>query len=264
MPLTLTASRPSTGTVTPMSTATLELDTPAAAAAAPGTLLLRGVVGSTAYGLAHAGSDQDRLGVFAADIADVLGLDGSAHTGLSQVTKDPDQTLHEVAKFASLATKVNPTVTELLWLEEYEVVTDAGAALVALRSKVLSTQCVVNSYGGYATAQAKKLLARSARGEAGFSAGGAGRTAKHGRHCLRLLRQGRHLLATGELMVNVAHLREELFAAGELAADDPGAFHDLFRAEMATFDTTSSVLPDAPDREAVNRYLVEVRTSSLR
>jgi uncharacterized protein len=39
-----------------------------------GTILLAGIVGSTAYGLADADSDVDRLGMFAAPTRAVLGL----------------------------------------------------------------------------------------------------------------------------------------------------------------------------------------------
>jgi uncharacterized protein len=236
---------------------------PAPARARHGTLVLRGVVGSTAYGLNHAGSDQDRLGVFVAPTTAVLGLRGQAFTITSQVTGDPDQTLHEVGKFVSLAAKSNPTVTELLWLSEYDHVTPDGAELLGIRQAFLCTDHVRGAYGGYAIAQARKLRDRSAAGSAGFSANTGNRTAKHGRHCLRLLRQGRHLLATGQLLVNVAHLRDELFAAGELAEADPDAFHRLFESEKEAFDATVSVLADQPDLDTVNDVLVDIRRRHL-
>ncbi len=44
----------------------------------PGTVLLAGIVGSTAYGLAGPDSDVDRLGVFAAPTLSLLGLDAPA------------------------------------------------------------------------------------------------------------------------------------------------------------------------------------------
>ncbi len=40
-----------------------------------GAVLLSGIVGSTAYGLAGPGSDVDRLGMFAAPTLDLLRLD---------------------------------------------------------------------------------------------------------------------------------------------------------------------------------------------
>ena len=236
---------------------------PAPAPARAGTLLLRGVVGSTAYGLAHAGSDHDHLGVYVAPTEAVLGLTGHAAVTASQVTEDPDQQLHEVGKFASLAIKTNPTITELLWLDTYETSTPHGQLLIDIRTAFLSRPCVLGAYGGYAHQQARKLVARAGEGKTGFSSNTGGRTAKHGRHCLRLLRQAKHLLETGHLLVNVAHLRDELFAAGELATTDPDAFFTLFTAEMAALDQVDSVLPEQADHATVNDALVTIRRAHL-
>lgn len=83
-------------------------------------VLLSGIVGSTAYGLAKPGSDIDRLGLFAADTTAFHGLHGPAE---SHVTTNPDRTLHEAAKWCRLALGGNPTVMELVWLPDdlYEV-----------------------------------------------------------------------------------------------------------------------------------------------
>ncbi|MFE5331487.1 MULTISPECIES: DNA polymerase beta superfamily protein [unclassified Embleya] len=225
--------------------------------------LLMGVVGSTAYGLATETSDEDLLGVFLADSREVLGLDGAAAAGRSRVTTKPDVTMHELGKYCSLALKCNPTVTELLWLPEYRVETEAGRRLRALRGKFLSTEYVRSAYGGYALQQAKRLLGRHEAGKDGFSADTARRTAKHGRHCLRLLIQAQRLLATGELILDVGAQREDLFAAGRLAVEDPPAFAARFEHEKAGLDAVASVLPDRPDRAAINTLVVELRMAAL-
>lgn len=226
--------------------------------------LLSGVVGSTAYGLATADSDEDTLGVFLTDTRDVLGLGGAGAVTASKVTTYPDSTMHELGKYCVLALKCNPTVTELLWLPEYRVETDAGLRLRALRSTFLSTPYVRSAYGGYAMHQAKRLLGRHEAGKDGFSSDLAKRTAKHGRHCLRLLVQAQHLLRTGELVIDVSERREELFAVGRLAADDPAAFAARFERELAALDAIDSVLPEQPDRDAVNDLVVELRLAELR
>ncbi|MCF2525631.1 nucleotidyltransferase domain-containing protein [Yinghuangia soli] len=227
------------------------------------TTLLMGVVGSTAYGLATEGSDQDMLGIYLADPAEVCGLRGPDVLNGSTVRTDPDVTLHELYKFATLALKGNPTVSELLWLDAYTVATEAGRALVEAREAFLSTPCVRSAYGGYAMQQARKLAARH-DGSAGDAVSLPRRTAKHGRHCLRLLRQARTLLATGHLVIDMTAQREELFAVGELAAADPQAFAELFEKEMAALDAVDSVLPEAPDRARVEGLLVELRLADLR
>jgi predicted nucleotidyltransferase len=226
-------------------------------------VILRGVVGSTAYGLATADSDIDRLGIYQARTVDVLGLDGAAATAGSQVTNSPDVTLHELGKYASLALKSNPTVLELLFLPGYDRCTPAGQALVDIRRCFPSTAAVRNSYGGYAYAQANRLLTRHSEGKAGFESSTVGRTAKHGRHCLRLLYQGIQLLTTGTLDVDVSAVRDELFAAGRLAETDPDAFHDLFRGRLSDLTAVRSVLPDHPDRDAVNATVTSLRLAQL-
>ncbi|MYW01661.1 nucleotidyltransferase domain-containing protein [Streptomyces sp. SID3343] len=225
--------------------------------------LLLGVVGSTAYGLATAESDEDLLGVYLAESRDVLGLDGASVVSGSEVTTKPDRTMHELGKYCVLALKCNPTVTELLWLPEYRVETEAGRRLRAMRGSFLSTEYVRSAYGGYALQQAKRLLGRHESGKQGFSADTAKRTAKHGRHCLRLLLQAQQLLRTGELVLDVRDRREELFAAGELAATDPAAFAALFEREKSALDVIESVLPERADRGAVNDLVVELRMAVL-
>ena len=128
----------------------------------PGTVLLAGIVGSTAYGLAGPGSDVDRLGVFAAPTLSLLGLDAPA---LSRVSTEPDVTMHEAGKAARLLLGANPTVTELLWLPDdlYDQRTRLGAELVEIRSAFLSARRVRDAYLGYASQQFRKLPGRPDR-----------------------------------------------------------------------------------------------------
>ena len=124
-----------------------------------GTVLLAGIVGSTAYGLAGPQSDVDRLGIFAAPTIALLGLDAPTQ---SRVTTRPDVTQHEAGKAARLLLTANPTVTELLWLPEnlYETRTPLGAELIDIRSAFLSAQRVRDAYLGYASQQLRRLVNR--------------------------------------------------------------------------------------------------------
>ncbi|MDO0929270.1 nucleotidyltransferase domain-containing protein [Streptomyces sp. TG1A-8] len=125
-------------------------------------VLLSGIVGSTAYGLARAGSDVDRLGVFAVPTPELHGLH---RPGESYVTTGPDRTLHEAAKWCRLALGGNPTATELVWLpdELYEVRTPLGDELIGIRGSLLCAQRVRDAYLGYATQQFRRLRARGGR-----------------------------------------------------------------------------------------------------
>ena len=109
-------------------------------------IILEAVVGSTAYGLATPDSDIDMLGVYVAPTEKILGLKSVQET---IITKNPDKAIHEVGKFIHLAIQCNPTILELLFLEEYTTLTEEGKLLVDNRQAFLSKK-IFNAYGGYA------------------------------------------------------------------------------------------------------------------
>ena len=201
--------------------------------------ILKGVVGSTAYGLNHKDSDVDRLGIFAFDTTVLHGLSTPDE---SVVTKDPDLQMHEVGKFCRLALKVNTTVTELLWLDDYEESTDLGADLVCLGSSFLSKKYVRDSYLGYATSNLKKVTAGTS-------------TEKNQRHLYRLLIQGYELYTTGGLTVRVSN-PQDVINFGKLPA---AQVQDTFKDYQSMFDKARSPLPDEPNTAAVERFLLKVR-----
>ncbi|MFI1485009.1 DNA polymerase beta superfamily protein [Streptomyces sp. NPDC020747] len=221
---------------------------------AKNNILLSGIVGSTAYGLAHEGSDVDRLGMFAAPTEDLHGLHPPKE---SHVTTKPDSTLHEAAKWCRLALAGNPTVTELVWLpdELYEVRTPLGDELIGIRTTLLSAKRVRDAYLGYATQQFKRLYDR---GDSSLSADTRKRTAKHARHLRRLCHQGFELYATGRVSIRVEN-PEEYHRFGEQVAADAMAALPLLKHYEAAFDETRSALPDQPDEAPVEAWLRRVR-----
>jgi len=220
----------------------------------PGTVLLSGIVGSTAYGLDHEGSDVDRIGVFARPTIELLGL---AQPTESYVYKDPsDITWHEARKYLSLTIRANPTITELLWLPEYDTTTDLGTQLIALRRSLLSARTVRNAYPGYATAQLRKL---KDRGDGSFSADTRKRTQKHGRHLHRLCQQGAALHATGELTIRLDSRQAQACREfGERVAEDTAIGDEMIATAERIFDGPG-VLPDEPDFAAAEAWLLRVR-----
>lgn len=223
----------------------------------PGTLLLSGVVGSHAYGLATEDSDVDRLGLYACHTEQLFTLKPPKET---VVSTDPDYTVHEAAKYCRLALQCNPTVLELLWLEKYETLTPLGEQLIKIRLAFLSAPRVRNAYLGYATQQFRRLRDR---GDGSFSADTRKRTAKHARHLARLLRQGWGLYRYGSLRLQVAdpnfyHAFGEQVASGdlELAERTLGEYEHYF-------DMNKSPLPDKPDTYAVDWWLTQVRLTHL-
>lgn len=221
-------------------------------------VLLKGVVGSTAYGLAHEGSDVDYMGIFAESNEVILGLNKPSE---SVVTKDPDTTMHEARKFVALCLNGNPSVSELLWLDTYEHINEMGADLVNLRRSFLAAKQVRDSYLGYAQSQFGRLVRR---GDGTFSSDTRKRTAKHARHMVRLVEQGFWLYTTGELIVDlrgknsnidpdfVRRMSEQIVASPERAEQY------MKRAEVR-FEEARSPLPARPDVAAVEKWLIRVR-----
>lgn len=218
-------------------------------------ILLQGIVGSTAYGLAGLESDVDRLGTFAAPTVAFHGLRAPDD---SVVTTRPDSTLHEAAKYCRLALAGNPTVSELLWLPRdlYETVTPLGEELIGIRSAFLSAARVRDAYLGYATQQFRKL---EARGDGSFSADTRKRTAKHARHLYRLCAQGFELYDTGQVRIGLDNPQAFLDFGEQVAAGDIAAARLMMARYESKFDECFTALPERPDTATVERWLLRVR-----
>ncbi|MYS20301.1 hypothetical protein GA0115240_118123 [Streptomyces sp. DvalAA-14] len=217
-------------------------------------VLLSGIVGSTAYGLARAGSDIDRLALFAAPTEDLHGLHAPKD---SHVSTHPDRTLHEAAKWCRLALGGNPTAMELVWLpdELYEIRTPLGDELIGLRGSLLSARRVRDAYLGYASGQFRRLRDRA---DGTFGADTRNRTAKHARHLRRLCHQGYELYATGRLSIRVED-PDAYHRFGEEVAADPAAALPMLRRFETLFEETPSALPADPDEPSVEAWLRRVR-----
>lgn len=217
-------------------------------------IILKGVVGSTAYGLATPESDVDMVGIFAVDTAELFGLRQPVET---HVTKSPDTTMHEARKFCALAIQCNPSILELLWLGEYDTLTPMGSALIVIRNHFLSSHRVKDAYLGYATQQMQRMQ----RAEPGPDK--AAKVAKHARHVARLLYQGYQLYRTSTLPVKLPHpetIRNFGYWAGQ---GDLEPLKKFFRSHEDNFNSNPSALPEAPDTAPIEEWLLGVRMSYL-
>jgi predicted nucleotidyltransferase len=217
-------------------------------------ILLSGIVGSTAYGLAGPHSDVDRLGVFAAPTAALLGLTTPPET---YVSSQPDVTLHEARKYCRLALAGNPTVGELMWLpaDLYETTTPLGEALIERRAAFLSAKRIRDAYLGYATQQFKRLEHKAADN------GVDKRTAKHARHLYRLCFQGFELYSTGHLPIRLEDPETFTRFGEEVAAGDIDQAKRMLARYERLFDETKTRLPEEPDSRAVEEWLRNVRAA---
>lgn len=218
-------------------------------------VLLSGIVGSTAHGLAGPDSDVDRLGVFTYNTEDFFRLSDPAE---SHVSTKPDVTLHEARKAVLLMLRCNPSVSEVLWLPDglYETRTPLGDELIGLRASFLSAGRVRAAYLGYAEQQFTKL---KNRGDGSFSADTRRRTAKHARNLARLCDQGYQLYATGKLRVRLDNPWFYQQFGEQVASGDLDTAEALLAAAEANFDETRPALPEKPDERAVEDWLLRVR-----
>lgn len=222
-------------------------------------ILLEGIVGSTAYGLATATSDVDKLGVMQLPAEHFLGLESPRESSLSQVTTEPDVTYHDVGKFCKLVLGCNPTAMELLWLPEelYTQRTYVGQELIWMREDFLSAQRVKDAYMGYALSQATKAKGKDHDGTRPWH-----RQEKNARHLLRLMYQGYTLYTTGELPIHLSD-PERFHEFGRRAVKDLDYMQAVFETYRDKFESAKSVLPKKPKTKEIEEWVLDLRTRSL-
>lgn len=226
----------------------------------PSEILLLGVVGSTAYGMAGEDSDIDLKGFCFAPTDCYLGLSSF------EVWENPeqDEVIYELKKFVRLAIAGNPSILEMLWLPQYQVLSLEGKAFLGIRSAFLSKR-VHQKFSGYAMGQIKKCRQKilDPTSHAGIK---AKNPYKHAAHCMRLLRMGIELIETGEMNVNRASIdADELRAIrkGEIPIDTVLTEAEKLISELDR-RVDKSPLPDEPDLTTINQVLTNVIYSYLR
>jgi predicted nucleotidyltransferase len=215
-------------------------------------IIYKCVVGSRAYGLDGAQSDTDRRGFYLPP-AD---LHWSLHGVPEQLENVETQECYwELGKFLDLALRANPNVLECLYTPLVEYTTPLADELLAMRGSFLS-KLAYQTFNGYVLSQFKKLEQDiRSKGEIRW---------KHVMHMIRLLLSGVALLRDRELPIDVGAHRERLLAIRD------GAFpwaelevwrHGLHRELDEAYRTTT--LPDRPDYDAANRFLIKARRSAV-
>jgi predicted nucleotidyltransferase len=226
-----------------------------APAATPGPdvspfVVYRVTVGSRAFGLATAASDEDRRGVYLPPAAWHWSLTKPPEQAESKAA-GVEEVVWEVEKFVRLALQANPNILETLWAPGVLLADETGEELRAVRGAFLSRH-LYRTYSGYVLSQFTLIEKRVAR-DGTFKP-------KHAMHLLRLLHSGIHALTDGEIRVDVGEHREELLAVrrGERTfAEVKARALELDRQFQEAFATTR--LPEKPDAERANRFLIAAR-----
>ncbi len=211
------------------------------------------IIGSQAYGLADAESDVDRRGIYLPPAR----LHWSLHGVPEQLECHETQEAYwEIQKFVILALKANPNVLECLYCPLVEKATPLAEQLLAMRSIFLS-RLVYQTYNGYVMSQFKKMQADIRnQGQVKW---------KHVMHLIRLLISGVHVLREGIVPVQVSdEFKDKLLAIkrGEMPWEETESWRRSLHKE---FDRAmeQSKLPERPNYEAANEFLVTARRAAL-
>jgi uncharacterized protein len=238
-------------------------------------VIYRCQVGSKAFGLAGEDADDDLRGIYLPPASLHWGLRKlPEQLELGKASKSPasggrqppdaegeadepitDQVYWELEKFLLLALKANPNVLETLWTPVVHFATPLAEELRGLRQAFLS-QHLYKTYSGYVLSQFRRMAAA-------HKTRGTFKT-KHAMHLIRLLHSGIHALRTGEILIDVGEHRDELLGIkrGELSFDQVmQQALTLDKQFQAEFERTK--LPQQPDFEAVNAFLVKARRSAV-
>lgn len=119
-------------------------------------LIVKVRAGSYAYGTNVDTSDEDYRGIFCAEPIQVRTPFFKIHEASD--TSEADTKFYEVSRFLQLYVDCNPNIVELLWTDEADVISSAGAYehLRKYRTELLSSKAAF-TFSGYALAQLKRI-----------------------------------------------------------------------------------------------------------
>ncbi|MBX7169609.1 MAG: nucleotidyltransferase domain-containing protein [Pyrinomonadaceae bacterium] len=211
-------------------------------------VIYRCVVGSRAFGLDDEKSDADLRGIYLPP----ANLHWSMYGVPEQIeNKENEECYWELQKFLMLALKANPNVLECLNTPLIEFKNEIADELLAIKNVFLS-KLVYQTYNGYVMSQFKKL-------EQDLRSTGEIRW-KHAMHLIRLLLQGIEILKTGELNVKIVENRDKLLMIkrGELLWESINDWRLMLHKDFENAFAKTK-LPERPDYERVNQFLIEAR-----
>jgi hypothetical protein len=215
-------------------------------------IIWRCVIGSRAYGLDDDHSDTDRRGVYLPHADNHWSLYGVPDQLENEATQEA---YWELQKFLVLALKANPNALECLYSPLVERATPLARELIGMRDVFLS-KLVYQTFSGYVASQFKKMQTDIRnQGQVKW---------KHVMHLIRLLISGIHVLRERQLLVDVGEHRGPLLAIkrGEVSFAEADRWRRQLQIEFeSAFQLTQ--LPDRPDYERVNSFLISARRRAL-
>jgi len=230
-----------------------------------GKVILAVMAGSRGHGFEIPESDYDIHGVFVRPTETVLGLDGVGTETYEWKGEYEgaicDFVFHEVGKFLHLCLNGNPTALNVLKFDiplGLSMQLDMAPDLQALLPKLIHKN-TLKPFLGYAKDQLRRLdKGMSVHGKGGKPSG------KWAAHVLRILWQGLELADTGNLIVRFNESQTQLLLdtrSGTFPLDGARAMALEFVAHLEEYvdGKEPTPLPDKPDREAINIFLLRMR-----
>lgn len=214
--------------------------------------ILKVTVGSQAHGTDTPQSDKDVRRVFVEPTAVIVGI---GHYQKTMANPGEDDNSWELAHFCYLALRNNPQSLEV-FLAPYEEATEWGIQLRELFPYFLKRKHVYNAFLGFAASQRKRIQSESSP---------LPRRQKSAAHYIRTLWNGYELLSRGTFTVRIRDVKEREIGdtvyklkMGEL---EPEASFALGSSIEAMYNDVfdASPIPEEPDKERINRFLVGVR-----
>jgi predicted nucleotidyltransferase len=232
----------------------------------PKNLVLCAYRGSIAHGMyvpntdPDSVDDKDIMGVFMGSDKHYLGF-GERETR-EHFVNEWDCVFYEFRMFANLLMKSNPNVLSMLWVRENHILyqNEIGKRLRENRELFVSKQAY-HSFTGYAYSQLKRMTHFKFEGYMGEKRKQLvlrhGWDCKNGSHLLRLLNMGIEFLTDGELHVHREDAQYLLdIKHGKYTLDQVKDEADkLFKLAKQAY--INSRLPDKPDRNKIERFVVD-------
>lgn len=233
---------------------------------------VRVIIGSTIHGLSVANTDDlDLMGVRVESATEAIGLSQpfeqfvwrTQPEGQPSGPGDVDLSTYSLRKYLRLAANGNPTVLNLLFVAPESRHFDSTLAdeLRALTPLIVSKEAA-QRYLGYLRQQRERLT-----GERGQKRTGASRKrfiaekgfdTKYAMHMCRLGVQGVELLTTGTITLPVPEPHRGLLMEirrGEVEEREAIYWAEKLEQELKVLASDSD-LPEHPDRDALNEWLV--------
>ena len=238
--------------------------------------ILRVLCGSRAYGLHDDDSDYDYHGVFVVPTHKFFEVEGEKIKEKRWIEGEgEDDVAWEVGHFLRLAVHCNPTVLEtfvapdamvqgltrehtVIASQQRPIAVTFGRDLRELFPAVVSKKRVFEAYSGYAHNQRKKMFEPTGGVRAGEKAD------KFAVAYCRALWQGAYLLRHGTLRLAMPHSKlwkvlKRIKAGNYKKAEVIDVAESLEQALIDSY--LHSELPDQPDLERINKFLLIVRES---